>query len=645
MGKKMSALLCLAMLAGLAVGCGDKSGAAENKTVVSILYMSSFPELEELVESTYSDIDLQCEIMPYSTEQLRRLRKGNGPDLVITSQPSSAEMRQYLADISDTGASSAYDGTIMKQMMLEGKSYLLPLPGEYSGYIVNETLLEQANLPLPTNNQELVSTLEKLKELGLGVGEDDTNFAIQSAYFSDLGMFYLGYMVPDFLGKMEGVKWLADYRNKVSTIAESWGNMFDLTDSLIEKGLLDKEALGGQRNSIRSRQRMGEGTLAAVFGNSTLFSQCQEENKTAVTEGKAPNYSYRMLPFLSDEGNEPWLIFSPSAYIGVNADASEEKQEAGKRVLELLSTQEGQDAVMEDMKMGVSCLKNYESDGAYIPAGVDEYVESGYIYNVNFPDKIIEYMGSSAQKMMADKMTKEEVLQAVDQYYYEGSETVDYNLSVVGVMEKDLLLQNFNVRREETELGNFLADCVAEVTGAPIAVVNGGSIRSSLYAGEIYGDDLEALFPFDNQIVIMEMDGQTLWDMLDNSVSTCSDEFPGGRFLQVSGLRYTFDSSKPAGDRLCEVTLPDGTAIDKKEKYQIALNNYMTGTVGYSEGNGDGYTMLNWYDSTLPKGSVLLVEETNLTYRDALELYFDKHEDKAAGVELDGRIADLALEQ
>ena len=94
-----------------------------------------------------------------------------------------------------------------------------------------------------------------------------------------------------------------------------------------------------------------------------------------------------------------------------------------------------------------------------------------------------------------------------------------------------------------------------------------------------------------------------------------------------------------------EVTLPDGTAIDKKEKYQIALNNYMTGTVGYSEGNGDGYTMLNWYDSTLPKGSVMLMEETNLTYRDALQRYFDKHEDKAAGSELDGRITDLALEQ
>lgn len=644
MGKKMSALLCLAMLAGLAVGCGDSSGEADNKTVVSILYTSSFSKLEELVESTYSDIDLQCEIMPYSTEELRRLKKGNGPDLVITLQPSSAEMQEYLADISDTSASSAYDGTIMKQMMLDGKSYLLPLPGEYSGYIVNETLFEEANLPLPANNQELVSALEKLKELGLGVGEDDTNFAIQSESFSDLGMFYLGYMVPDFLGKMEGVKWLADYRDKESTIAESWGNMFNLTDSLIEKGLLDKGALGRQRNSIRSRLRMGEGTLAAVFGNSTLFSQCQEDNKTAVTSGKAPNYSYRMLPFLSDEGNEPWLIFSPSAYIGINADSSEEKQEAGKRVLELLSTQEGQDAVIEDMKMGVSCLKNYESNGSYIPVGVDEYVESGYIYNVNFPDKIIEYMGSSVQKMMAEKMTKEEVLQAVDQYYYEGSETVDYNLSVVGVMEKDLLLQNFNVRREETELGNFLADCVAEVTGAPIAVVNGGSIRSSLYAGEIYGDDLEALFPFDNQIVIMEMDGQTLWDMLENSVSTCSDEFPGGRFLQVSGLRYTFDSSKPAGGRLREVTLPDGTAIDKKEKYQIALNNYMTGTVGYSEGNGDGYTMLNWYDSTFPKGSVVLIEETNLTYREALQLYFDKHEDKAAGAELDGRIKDLALE-
>lgn len=640
--KEIAFLLCLGILTGMLSGCAQNTETAEKKMVVTTLYLSNFPQLEQLVESVYPDIDLQCEIMPYTTEQVRRLQNGVGPDLVITTQTSSDEIQQYLVDISDSSASSAYDGTIIKQMMVDGKTYLLPLPGQYSGYIVNETLYEQANLPLPSDNRELVSSLSRLKELGLGVGEDNTNFAIQSEYFSDLGMFYVGYMVPDFLGLVDGVKWLADYRNKETTFAGNWDKMFSLTDSLIEEGLLDPAPLGRQRNSIRSRYRMGDGTLAAVFGNSTLFSQCQEENQAAVAAGTAQEYSYKMLPFLSDEGNEAWLIFSPSAYIGINADMSEEKQEACRKVLELISTQEGQDAVIEDMEMGASCLRDYKSDGSFIPDGVEEYVESGYIYNVNFPGKIIESLGSNVQKIMAEKLTKSEALEAVDQYYYEGSESDDYNLSIVGVMGQDLLLQNFNVCKGETELGNFLADCIAEVSGASIAVVNGGNIRSSLYEGELYGEDLEALFPFENLIVVLEMDGQTVWDMLENSVSTCSDEFPGGRFLQISGLHYSFDSSKPAGSRLIEVTLPDGTALNRNSSYQVAVTNYMAGSVGYAEGNGDGYTMLNWYDETLPKGSVKMIKETGLTYRDALKIYFKDHHDEAAGAKLEGRITDVA---
>lgn len=640
--KGIAGLLCLGLLTCMLSGCAQNLENAEKKTVVTTLYLSDFPQLEKLVESVYPDMDLQCEIMPYTTEQIRRLKNGVGPDLVITTQPSSDEIQQYLVDISDSSTSSAYDGTVMKQMMVDGKTYLLPMPGQYSGYIVNETLFEQADLPLPSNNRELVSSLKRLKELGLGVGEDNTNFAIQSEYYSDLGMFYVGYMVPDFLGLVEGVKWLADYRNKETTFAGNWDKMFSLTDALIENGLLDPAPLGKQRNSIRSRFRMGKGTLAAVFGNSTLFSQCQEENEAAVTAGTAPEYSYKMLPFFSDEGNEPWLIFSPSAYIGINADISEEKQEASRKVLELISTQEGQDAVIKDMEMGASCLRDYKSDGSFIPVGVEKYVESGYIYNVNFPGKIIESLGSNVQKMMAEKLTKREALEAIDQYYYERAEADDYNLSIVGEIGQDLLMHNFNVRKGETELGNFLADCIAEVAEAPIAVVNGGNIRSSLYEGKIYGEDLEALFPFENLIVVLEMDGQTLWDMLENSVSTCSDEFPGGRFLQISGLHYTFDSSKPAGSRLKEVTLPDGTAFNRDSSYQVAVTNYMAGSVGYAEGNGDGYTMLNWYDETIPKGSVKMIKETGLTYRDALKTYFNSHQDKAAGVKLEGRITDMA---
>ena len=141
------------------------------------------------------------------------------------------------------------------------------------------------------------------------------------------------------------------------------------------------------------------------------------------------------------------------------------------------------------------------------------------------------------------------------------------------------------------------------------------------------------------------MKGQTMWDVLENSLATCTDEFPDGRFLQVSGLCYTFDSSKPAGSRLVGVTLPDGTDLDPNAGYQVAVTDYMAGSKTYAEDNGDGFTMLNYYDDTVPKGNVKLIKETGLLYRDALAQYFEKHQDSAVDAGLEGRITDLARDK
>ena len=230
----------------------------------------------------------------------------------------------------------------------------------------------------------------------------------------------------------------------------------------------------------------------------------------------------------------------------------------------------------------------------------------------------------------------------MDRYYYEGSETVDYDLSVIGTVGHDMLLQNYNVRLGETEIGNLLADSVAEASGAPIAVVNGGGIRSSLYQGEVYGEELSAVCPYDNVVIILEMKGKTLWEMMENSLTTITDDLPGGRFLHVSGFSYIFDSRKPAGQRVSEIRLADGTELDQNSTYQVAVNDYMAGRQGYAEGNGDGYKMLNCYDGQTTRGNVNLILETNMTYRDALAQYFENHRDTMIDKKTTGRITDLA---
>lgn len=643
--RGMAGMLGTVLILLVLTGCGRQISVPEEKIVIKILYNGNFNQVKELVESACGDIELQTELSLYTSEQLRRLDRGVGPDLVITAQPDSNMVRKHLLDISDTKASAAYDGTIMNAWKTDGKTYMIPLPGVYSGYVVNETLFQQAGIALPTNNDELVTALTELKERGLGTGEDGVSFSIMSDYNTAVGLFYVGNMVPDFLGTVEGVKWLAGFRDKQATFTGVWEQSFTLSDALVAAGVMDPADIAHQRNIVLCKKRLSQGTLAAAFGDSALYYECVAENQKAVKEGTSEAYVYRMLPLFSDEGNEPWFLFSPSTFMGVNNSISKEKQDACKRILELLSTPEGQAALIEDMGGGMSCLTDYQQQEELIPLGVETYVESGYVYNVLFPGKTVEYLGGYVRNVMSGQCSLEEALQSIDQFYYEGTDENSYDFSVIGMVGHDLLLDNFNVRRRETELGNFIADCVAEASGAPIAVVNGGGIRASFYQGVVYGGDLAVVCPFNNQIIVLEMDGQTLWDMLENGLSVCTEEFPGGRFLQVSGLRYTFDSSKPAGSRLVSVTLPDGTALDLEADCQVAVTDYMAGSRTYAEGNGDGFTMLNYYDDATPKGRVALVKETGLLYRDALAQYFERHRDSVVETMLEGRISDLAQDK
>lgn len=144
-----------------------------------------------------------------------------------------------------------------------------------------------------------------------------------------------------------------------------------------------------------------------------------------------------------------------------------------------------------------------------------------------------------------------------------------------------------NVRNSETNLGDLCADSMLwelkRVTNATIALQNGGNIRASINKGDItLGDDLK-VNPFGNMIVAIDLTGQQVIDVLEHGVSAVEKE--EGRFLQVAGLRYTFDSRKPVGKRILKVEVKKGKSykpINPKATYTVVTNNYIV------EG-GDGF--------------------------------------------------------
>ena len=117
---------------------------------------------------------------------------------------------------------------------------------------------------------------------------------------------------------------------------------------------------------------------------------------------------------------------------------------------------------------------------------------------------------------------------------------------------------------EETPLGDVVADAVRQITGADVAIVNGGYIIANLQPGEVYEDDIAAVFSAPEELVIVSMTRDELLHWLENGVSHVlvgEDErvdplasvFDG--FPQISGFTFRYDPSAPVGARVTMLLL------------------------------------------------------------------------------------------
>lgn len=96
-------------------------------------------------------------------------------------------------------------------------------------------------------------------------------------------------------------------------------------------------------------------------------------------------------------------------------------------------------------------------------------------------------------------------------------------------------------RLGESALGTFCAEAFMAVTQADMAILNGGSYRDSITSGQLIYDDIFKLFPFGNNVVVVEVTGQDIIDLLE--VASATIPKPSGRFAQVAGLRYTINAA------------------------------------------------------------------------------------------------------
>ncbi|EKM55738.1 uncharacterized protein PHACADRAFT_95531 [Phanerochaete carnosa HHB-10118-sp] len=180
--------------------------------------------------------------------------------------------------------------------------------------------------------------------------------------------------------------------------------------------------------------------------------------------------------------------------------------------------------------------------------------------------------------------------------------------------EVELDCRSAKVRIQESASGNWFADvlrhayddslCLKGYNGTNGVFICGGTIRGdSVYGPGVVtlGDILEIL-PFEDPIIVLEIDGETLWAAVEAGLQTWPAQ--EGRFPIISGFRVSWDSRRPAGQRVLGVWLtqepsggtvqetnsPTGGLVDREEVKRVkGGRKYCFVTREYMAQGHDGY--------------------------------------------------------
>ncbi|MEO7252499.1 MAG: bifunctional metallophosphatase/5'-nucleotidase [Arenimonas sp.] len=135
----------------------------------------------------------------------------------------------------------------------------------------------------------------------------------------------------------------------------------------------------------------------------------------------------------------------------------------------------------------------------------------------------------------------------------------------------------------ESPLGRLIADSqleAARAQGAQIACMNAGGVRQNLPAspraqGPLEFADLQAVQPFGNSLVVLDLSGSELLAMLEDQWRR---PVPTSLLSCSHGFSYRFEQAHPLGQHIVAGSARlNGKPIGAQTRYRVAVNSFLGG--------------------------------------------------------------------
>lgn len=171
-----------------------------------------------------------------------------------------------------------------------------------------------------------------------------------------------------------------------------------------------------------------------------------------------------------------------------------------------------------------------------------------------------------------------------------------FTLKEVGELKSDLVTRDSYAGM--SDYINLIHTLSLSCEPAQISFAAPLTFNGTVKAGTLIFNDLFTIYPFENQLYVVEMTGKEIKDYLEYSyeswvysnkenVLKITDEpdprtgqkrwsFVGRsyNFDSAAGINYTVDVTKPYGERVEIESLADGSPYDEAAKYNVAMTSY-----------------------------------------------------------------------
>ena len=420
--RLISVLAVLALGLSLLTGCGTKSPEQvqeqeDAQTIQVYLWSNSLYEsYAPYVQAQLPDVNIEFIVGNNDLDFYKFLQQNGGlPDIITCCRFSlhdAAPLKDSLMNLALTNEAGAVYNTYLNSFKNEdGSVNWLPVCADAHGFVVNRSLFEQYDIPLPTDYASFVAACQAFEAVGI------RGFTADYAYDYNCMETLQGLSAAE-LTTTEGRKWRTAYSDPASTVRVGlddavWPGAFERMAQFIQDTHLTADDLALTYDDVTGMFRNGE--VAMYFGSSAGVKMFQDEGIDTI-----------FLPFFS-QNSEPWIMTTPYFQVALNRDLEQDtaRREKAMKVLNVMLSEQAQNRIVSEGQDILSYSQN-------VPLRLTEYlkdvrsvVEENHMYIRIASNDFFAVSKDVVSKMIAGELTAEQAYQAFNAQLLADEEPAD----------------------------------------------------------------------------------------------------------------------------------------------------------------------------------------------------------------------------